>query len=145
MRLKNKLSDDVKVALRAHNRERLIVLRYFLSIVKNYEIDHGEIGDDQIQILMKKEIKQINESISEYKKAQRDDLVIQEKQKITILEEYLPPELTDQQIREKVTAILSNIDKSNFGLVMKEVMSQLKGQASGQKISQLVKELIANL
>lgn len=140
--LKSQLVKDMKNYLKAGDKSSLMVVRYFLSKVKNFEIDNGEINDEQVVDLARKEIKQLNESIVEYQKASRDDLISEEKNKITILKKYLPAELNDDELKTKIKEILKETDSDNFGLAMKAVMSQLKGKADGQRISKLVKELL---
>lgn len=140
--LKSQLVKDMKNYLKAGDKTSLMVVRYFLSKVKNFEIDNGEINDEQVVDLARKEIKQLNESIVEYQKANRDDLISEEKNKITILKKYLPAELNDDELKIKIKEILKETDSDNFGLAMKAVMSQLKGKADGQRISKLVKELL---
>jgi uncharacterized protein YqeY len=140
--LKTQLIADMKSCMKSGDKASLMVIRYFLSGIKNFEIDNGEISDEQIINLARKEIKQLNETIVEYKTAGRDELIDEEKNKIVVMQKYLPAELSDEELKAKVASILENVEKDNFGLAMREAMKELNGKADGQRITKFVKEVL---
>ena len=89
--------------------------------------------------------KQYNDSITQFKSANRDDLVQKEQTELNVLLEYLPQQLTEDEITQIAKDILSNLNeenRSNFGMIMKEIMPKLKGQADGSIVSKIVKDLL---
>ena len=111
------------------------------------EIDngHADFNDDQVLAVLRKEVKQRKETLSEIESSGREDLVEQTKAEIDVLEKYLPAEMTPEAVEAAVKEIGDAMDpgQKNMGSVMKAVMAKLKGQADGKLINQIVRKLLA--
>ncbi|MBU0578526.1 GatB/YqeY domain-containing protein [Patescibacteria group bacterium] len=144
MSLSQQLIDEMKQAMRDRNKIKLSVIRYLRSGIKNYEIDHGQQDDAGIEKIVTKQAKQVKESIEEYKKAGRDDLVLEEKAKLKILEEYLPEQMSDEEIQVVINEVLKSIKNPQIGPVIGQVMGKVQGKADGSKVSELVRQTLAS-
>lgn len=144
MGLKEKILEDMKAAMKSQDAERLSAIRFLQSAVKNREIElrPAAINDQEIIGVIKKMAKQRKDSIEQFEKAARTDLVEKEKQELKILEDYLPAQMGADQIKkvidEVVTALGANSMKQ-MGAVIKEVQARTAGTADGKLISELVK------
>ncbi len=143
MALRDKVNDDMKAAMKAREAEKLGALRLLLAAVKQREVDERITLDDaQMVAVVEKMIKQRKDSISQYEKAARQDLADKEKYEISVLEAYLPTQMTQAEIEAAVTeAIASTGAKSaaDMGKVMGVVKPRLAGKADMGKVSALVK------
>lgn len=142
MSLRNQLISEMKTAMKAGEKTKLSVIRYLRSQIKNYEIDHGEQDEAGLQQIVAKEVKQIKESINEYRQAGREDLVEAEEAKLEILQTYLPEQLSDEKLKEIVQEVIDHTDLNEPGPVIGQVMSKVKNQADGGRVAQLVRELM---
>ncbi len=126
------------------NRQQTVVstLRLLLAALKNEMIkSKGDLTEDAIIKVIKTEVKKRKESIFEYEKADRMELATAEKEEQLILEEYLPEQMSEEDVRLKVKEILSSIDDlDNIGKVMGAVMGQLKDAADGNLVKKIVEE-----
>lgn len=142
--LKSKIMDDVKAAMKNKEADRLSAIRFLQSAIKNKEIDlrPKEITDEDIMSVIKKSAKQRKDSIEQYEKAGRQDLVDKEKFELSVIEQYLPEQMSEEQVSgivdEVVTALGASTMK-DMGAVMKEVQAKTAGAADGKMVSQLVK------
>jgi len=147
MSLINTVETDFLHALKEKNKTELTVLRMLKSALKNQEIATKKTLEDfDVLKVLKSEVKQRKESIESFQSADREDLVSQEKAELEILQKYLPAEMSDEELREKVSAVIDSLSddaKSNFGLAMGQVMKTLSGQADGGRINAIVKELLS--
>jgi len=147
MTLKDQLNADLKEAMKGGDRVRIDTLRMLRSAVKYGEIEAGAEFDDQgILGVVAKQAKQRRDAISEFEKAGRTDLVEKETAELKILEGYLPAQLSEAEIRDRVRAIIQKLnvtDAKGTGLVMKQAMAELKGQADGKVVNQIVRELLS--
>ena len=143
MSLNQQLINDMKQAMRDGDKVRLGTIRFLRAEIKNFEIDHGEQDDAGVEKIVAKQVKQVKESISEYKKGGRDDLVSAEEAKLKILEEYLPEQLSDDEIKSIIDEVLSGNDEPQMGPVIGQVMAKVQGKADGGKVAQLVKAALA--
>ena len=144
MSLKDQLLADMKTAMKARDKVTLGAIRFFLSEIKNYEIDHGPQDDEGIIKLASKQIKQMKDAIQEYKKGNRDDLVEAEEQKIKVLEKYLPAQLSDEELQKIVEEAVSQAgDQANMGQVIGAVRAKVGSRADGSRIAALVKQALA--
>ena len=144
--LTEKLMGDLKEAMKARDKTRLSVIRQVRAHVKNSEIAKQQALDDSdILGVISKEAKQRRESIGEFKKADRQDLVAQEEAELAILLEYLPQQMSREEI---VTAARRMIDEigavgpGDKGKVMPRIVAELKGKAEGREINEVVTELL---
>ena len=126
------------------DKVKLAVVRFLRSEIKNYEIDHGEQDDVGVEKIVAKQVKQVKESIEEYQKAGRSDLVSEEEAKLKFLEEYLPEQMSDEEIQVVIDEVLQGVDSPQMGPVIGQVMGKVQGKADGNKVSQLVRQSLAS-
>ena len=140
---------DMKVAMKAKEEGKLALntIRMARAHIRQAEIDngHADFNDDQVLAVLRKEVKQREETLSEIESSGREDLVEQTKAEIDVLEKYLPAEMTPEAVEAAVKEIVDAMDpgQKNMGSVMKAVMAKLKGQADGKLINQIVRKLLA--
>lgn len=149
MSIKEQLMADMKVAMKAKEEGKLALntIRMARAHIRQAEIDngHADFNDDQVLAVLRKEVKQREETLSEIESSGREDLVEQTKAEIDVLEKYLPAEMTPEAVEAAVKEIVDAMDpgQKNMGSVMKAVMAKLKGQADGKLINQIVRKLLA--
>ena len=149
MSIKEQLMADMKAAMKAKEEGKLALntIRMARAHIRQAEIDngHADFNDDQVLAVLRKEVKQRKETLSEIESSGREDLVEQTKAEIDVLEKYLPAEMTPEAVEAAVKEIVDAMDprQKNMGSVMKAVMAQLKGQADGKLINQIVRKLLA--
>lgn len=146
MALEEKIRTDLEQALRKSDKLRCSVLRLALSSLKNAEIAQQKtLDDDGILIVIDKEAKMRRESIEAFEKGNRPDLVTKEKAELAILLEYLPEQMTREQIVAAARKVISETGATSpkdKGKVMSQLMPQLRGKAQGQEVSDVVAELL---
>ncbi|MGE4132020.1 MAG: GatB/YqeY domain-containing protein [Bdellovibrionales bacterium] len=144
MSLRDKIMEDVKSAMKNRESDRLGAIRFLQAAIKNREIElrPNAITEQDVLGVVKKMAKQRKDSIAEYEKAGRQDLVDKEKFELGIIEEYLPAQMSESQVSEIVHAVISDLKADSIkqmGAVIKEVMARTAGQADGKMISEMVK------
>lgn len=148
MSIKEKLTSDLKESLKSGDKAKLSVVRMLLSSVKNKEIDkRGELSDDEILAVLSHAAKLRRESIEEFAKGGREDLVQKEKEELRVVENYLPEQLSEDKLKEIAKqAILeaSATSAKDIGKVMKILMPRLKGQADGKIVNKIVQQALEN-
>ena len=148
MSLKDKLTEDMKQAMKDKEagKLRLSVIRMVRAAIKNVEIDtKAELAVEDVIAIVAKEVKMRRDSMEEFKKGQRDDLVAQLEQEIEVLLPYLPQQLTEAEVREIVTeavAIAGATSSKDMGKVMAVLMPKVKGRADGKLVNNIVRELL---
>lgn len=148
MSIKEQLMADMKAAMKAKEEGKLALntIRMARAHIRQAEIDngHADFNDDQVLAVLRKEVKQRKETLSEIEGSGREDLVEQTKAEIDVLEKYLPAEMTPEAVEAAVKEIVDAMDpgQKNMGSVMKAVMAKLKGQADGKLINQIVRKLL---
>jgi len=149
MSLQEKLNTDLKAAMRARDELRMLVLRSLLSSMNYAEIaKQKKLDDDGVIEVIGKEIKQRRESIEAYEKGNRKDLSDKEKAELTILREYMPAQMSREEITaiaEKVIAEVGAKGPGDKGKVMQKLMPQVKGKADGSEVNSIVTELLGKL
>ncbi|MGX6969369.1 GatB/YqeY domain-containing protein [Vagococcus bubulae] len=147
MTLLNRLNNDIKVAMKAKDKETLSVLRMMKSSIQNEEIKKGEsLSPDEELTVLSREMKQRKDSLQEFKQADRQDLVEKVSGEIKIVERYMPEQLSEDELRDIIQSAVDETGASSmkdFGKVMGVVMPKTKGKADGQKVNALVKESLA--
>lgn len=149
MSIKEQLMADMKEAMKAKDDGKLAlnVIRMARAHIKQAEIDggHADFDDDQVLAILRKEMKQRKETLAEIENSGRDDLVAETKAEMSVLEKYLPPEMSEDDIRAVVKDVIQSLgaEQKNMGSAMKAVMAKLKGQADGKVINQIVRELLS--
>jgi len=135
-------------ATRARDNVRRDTLRLLVAAVENGRIDAGhDLSDDETLRVLQKEAKQRRESIVEYRKGNREDLVQQEQQELEIIETYLPAQLSDDEVRELVEETIAEAGASgpdDLKLVMGPLMKKLEGRADGRVANAIVRELLSD-
>jgi uncharacterized protein YqeY len=147
MSLKDRITEDMKNAMRAKNSERLGAIRLLLAAAKQKEVDERVVLDDAAMIaIVDKLIKQRKDSVTAYTQAQRMDLADKESAEIKVLEAYLPQRLSADEITAAVATIVATVGAkgpADMGKVMGAVKSQLAGKADMALVSQAVKAALA--
>jgi hypothetical protein len=149
MSLQDKLSTDLKTAMRSKEELRVSVLRLLLSAMNYAEIaQQKKLDDAGIISVIQKEIKQRRESIEAYEKGSRADLADKEKAELAILQEYMPAQMGRDEVIalvEKAIAEVGARGPGDKGKVMQKLMPQVKGKADGGEVSNIVTELLGKL
>jgi uncharacterized protein YqeY len=144
MSLKEKILTDMKEAMKAKDSHRLEVLRFLQSAVRYKEIElrPGLINDAEIIGVVTKQVKQRKESIDQFEKAGRKDLVDKEKYELSVLEGYLPHQMGRAEVEEVVEGVIKTLNATSMkqmGAVIKEVLAKTVGSADGKLVSEIVK------
>lgn len=147
---KVKIQEELKSSMLAHDEGKTSVLRLLLASLKNYEIQKGgagyEASEDEIIQVIGKEAKQRKDSIEEYKKANRQELVNKEQKELEILETYLPEQMEEDEVKTIVKQAISETGATtiaDMGKVMGALNSKLKGKTDMGIVSKLVKEKLS--
>ncbi len=147
MSLKERITDDMKTAMRAKDSERLGTIRLLQSAMKQKEVDERiELDDVAIVAIVDKMIKQRKDSIAAFEQAARQDLVDKEKTELAVLSAYLPERLSAQELTDAVQAIVKELGASgpgDMGKVMGAVKTRLAGKADMGAVSAAVKAALA--
>ena len=147
MSLKERITDDMKTAMRAKDSERLGTIRLLQSAMKQKEVDERiELDDAAIVAIVDKMIKQRKDSIAAFEQAARQDLVDKEKSELAVLIAYLPERLSAQELTDAVQAIVKELGASgpgDMGKVMGAVKTRLAGKADMGAVSAAVKAALA--
>jgi uncharacterized protein YqeY len=147
MSLKERITEDMKTAMRAKDSERLVTIRLLQSAMKQKEVDERvELDDAAIVAIVDKMIKQRKDSIAAFEQAARQDLVDKEKAELAVLSAYLPERLSAQELTDAVQAIVKELGASgpgDMGKVMGAVKTRLAGKADMGAVSAAVKAALA--
>lgn len=145
--LKLKITDSVKDAMRAKEKERLATLRQITAAIKQFEVDNRQDLDDEgIITIMTKMCKQRRDSLSQFEEAGRDDLAAIEIAELAIIEEFMPTAMTDEEIASAIQAAIAESGASSprdMGAVMNILRPQLQGRADMGAVSGLVKAALS--
>lgn len=146
--LKQRLNDDLRHALRGGDKVRLSVLRLVLAGIKNAEIARqADLDDAGILGVIAKDVRQHQESIEAFKKGNRQDLVNKEEMELAILNEYLPRQMTRDEIVMAARRIIDDVGAQGIrdkGKVMPRLIADLKGKADGREINDVVTGLLTS-
>lgn len=148
--LKRKFQEELKQSMLAKNRLRTSVLRMLLSALNYHEINKGGAGyeatDKDVLSVVQKEIKQRKDSIEQFQKAGRKDLVDKEARELEILQKYLPEQMNEEEIKTIVKQTIQAVNATSMqdiGKVISAVMPKLKGKADESLVSKIVKEKLS--
>jgi uncharacterized protein len=150
MGLKEKISDDLKAAMKSGEKIRLETLRTIRAAILDKEIElrpggTSELAPEQEIALLQNAAKKRKEAIEMYQKGGRQDLVDQETSELAIISEYLPKQLSEEEVLGIIKQVISEtgaLSAADFPKVMPQVMKQLKGKADGKVIQALVRQLL---
>lgn len=141
--LKQRIQEDMKVALRAQEKQRLGVIRLILAAIKQVEVDERiEVDDTRITQILNKMLKQRRDSIEQYDQAKRTDLADQERLEVEIIQTYLPEPLSEADIDRMLSEVITKVGATSvkdMGKVMVELKEKLQGRADMTQISVKIK------
>lgn len=147
MSLQEQLTQDMKTAMKQKDQVRLSIIRLVRSAMKNREIELGkELEDEEVLKVISTLAKQHKDSIEQFEKGGRTDLVEKEQAELDVLETYLPQQLTEEELSVLVQEAIREVGASSakdMGKVMKHLMPQIQGRADGKLVNQLVKSQLA--
>ncbi|PIP86410.1 hypothetical protein COV42_02270 [Candidatus Campbellbacteria bacterium CG11_big_fil_rev_8_21_14_0_20_44_21] len=148
MTIQDKIREHARGAMKARDETRTIVLRSIISGFTNYNVakkrkpDHA-LSPEEVMEVISREGRQRKDSIEQFEKGERFDLVEKEKAELKIIEEYLPEQLTDEEIEKIVVSKKEELgiaDKSGLGRLMGAVMKETKGRADGNRVKKIVEK-----
>lgn len=147
--LKERITQDMKEAMKDKDTLKVSTLRLLLAEIKNKEIDkRGELTDEEILSLIQKAVKQREESIEQYRKGNRSDLVEKETKEIEILKSYLPEPLSEEELDRIIEETIKEVGAmgpKDMGKVMKAVMPKVKGRVDGKVVNERVTMKLQNV
>ena len=145
--LKEKLLEDLKDAMKTKNVNKKNAVQMVRTAILQIEKDKWiEVSDEQILGIVAKEVKTRKDAIAEYEQANREDLIEKANEEIKALEEYLPKQLTDEELVTEVKKVIEKLNATSMkdmGPVMKEAKATIGAQADGKRINEVVKSLLA--
>ncbi|CAD5980441.1 hypothetical protein PCC9214_04654 [Planktothrix tepida] len=147
MSLKDRISEDIKAAMKSKDKVRLETVRSIKKVLLEKETSPGAEGKDSLTEAQELEVliqaaKQRRDSIEQYQNAGREDLADKEKAELAIIEEYLPKQLSDEEVSAIIDQVIVEVGATSakdMGKVMGPAMQRLKGQTDGKKVQELVK------
>ena len=150
MSLRDQILSDIKKAIKSQNQIQLVTLRFLNSEIKNQEIAlrPKKLTDADVVSVLKRLAKQRKDSIEQFERAGREDLVEKEKSELTILDTYLPEPLPLEKVEEVVVEVIDSLNVTSMkqmGLVIKNVISQTAGRADNKLISEVVKKRLQSI
>lgn len=147
MSLKETISKSKIEAMKAKNKERNGTLTLVMAAIKQYEVDNrAEANDEVVLSLLNKMIKQRQDSVAQYEKAGREDLAKKEMEEMVIIREYLPKQLSDEEVESVIKQVIAETGAStsqDLKKVMPVLKEKLNGKADMSKVSQKVKQMLA--
>ncbi len=149
--LKQQIQNDLKRAMRDNDERRKIAIRQVVALIKNAEVEArtdgrgGVLSDEDILALIRREIKQHEESLLEARNAGRDDLAAEQTAELEILRAYLPRQMSRDEIAEMARQVIAEVGATSLkqqGEVMKALLPRLKDRAEGRLVSEIVRDLL---
>lgn len=144
--LKEKLMEDLKASMKNKDEIRKNTVQMVRAAILQIEKDKGiQVEDNQILDIIAKEVKTKKDALKDFEKAQREDLIIQTNQEIEILVQYLPKQLSREEIKEELQRIITELNATtmkDMGLIMKEAKAKMGASADGKTINEVAKEIM---
>ena len=144
--LTEKIRAELTAAMKARDAERLSTLRMLQSAFKYQQIESGhELSDEEALTVIRKAVKQRQDSIEQYTKGNRPELAEKERREMELLKTWLPADLTDDEIESGIREIIASTgaqSKKDMGKVMKEASAKYKGRVDGRKLQEMVGKLL---
>jgi len=138
--------NDLKTALKAGDKTKVATLRLLIAALKNERIEKGrDLTGDEVEAVVRRAVKQRKDSIEQYARGGRQDLVDAEKAELAVLEGYLPKGLTDQDLEAAIREIVAEKGLSSakdVGLLMKELMARHRGKVDGKRAQELARQIL---
>ncbi|EFM25572.1 GatB/YqeY domain-containing protein [Peptoniphilus duerdenii] len=146
MSIKEKLMQDLKAAMKSHDKIKKDTITMVRAAIKQIEVDKRvDLSDEEVIDIISKQYKERVSSIDEFKRGGRDDLVAQTEEEIKIILEYLPKQLTDEELEDIIKEAIEKLSitsKKQIGELMKEVMPKIKGKADGKKVNSIASKYL---
>lgn len=147
MSISQKITADLKEAMKAKDDRRVSCLRMLKTSLKNKQVEKGdELIDEEIQTLIASLIRKCQEAAKEFRRGSREDLAVKEEEEIKILYGYLPEQLTPEDIEKNLEEIFSELSASSLkdlGKVMKVAMARMAGKAQGKEVNEIARRLLS--
>lgn len=147
--MRERILEDLKKAMKAQDKKTLSVIRMVKGAMQMEELNKKrELTDEEVISVIGKQIKTRKESIIEYEKGNRSDLIEETKEEIEILNKYMPEQLNEEEINKIIDEIFNDVKPSSIkdmGKIMKEATSKLNGKANMSMVSSIIKEKLNNL
>ena len=144
--LKEKLMEDLKISMREKNNLRKNTVQMVRAAILQIEKDKGiEVDDNKILEIIAKEVKSKKDALVDFEKGGREDLIAQTQEEISVLQEYLPKQLSHDELVERIKEVIAKVGATSMkdmGAVMKEAKAQIGTSADGKSINEVVKELL---
>ena len=141
-----RIQEDLKGAVKARDRGKVSTLRMLLSALKNAELEEREELTEETELaVLSTYARRVKESIAEFEKGDRDDLVTKEKAELEVVMQYLPEQLNDEEIEVEVKKVIEEIEAAgpkDMGRVMGEMMKRFKGRVDGKSVNRIVSGLL---
>ena len=149
MTLSEKINSDIVLYMKNKDSFSLSVLRMVKGAIQLEKINlKRDLNDDEVVAVIAKQIKMRNDSINEFEKAGREDLIEQNRKEIEFLNTYMPPQLSDEEVNGIIDEAFNNVKPTSakdMGLIMREVSPKLKGRCDMGKVNAIIKEKLSNL
>lgn len=146
MSVLTQLTEDMKAAMKAKDKETLATVRMLKSALQNEQINLGhDLSEEEELSIIVREMKQRRDSLTEFKEAGREDLATQLEGEIKVVANYMPAQMSEAEIKQVVTATIAEVgatSKTDFGKVMGALMPKVKGKADGKIVNETVKALL---
>jgi uncharacterized protein len=146
MGLKDQLTNDLKEAMKAKDENRVSTIRMLRDAIAKFELTRPSdkpATEAELLGIVEKQIKQRRESIELYEKGNRPELAAKEAAEVAVLERYMPKQISREEVKQEVEAIIATLGTKEFPKVMKEAAAKMKGRADGKMVNEVVKELTA--
>ena len=144
--LAKRLADDLKIAVKARDKDRIAVLRMMLSVLQNAELEEREELSEETELaVIASYTRRIRESIEEFRKGERPDLVEKEERELAIVMPYLPAQMSEGDIRREAAAVIAEIGAAtprDIGRTIGEMMKRFKGRADGGAVNRIVSDML---
>lgn len=152
--MEEKIRQDMQKAMRAKDLARLSTIRMISAALQGKQIEKRakvgdqniKLSDEEVLIVLRQEAKKRQDSVAEYTKAGREELVKKEKEELDIIQKYLPSELTDEELTHSIKKVFQeqkNITPADFGKSMGLVMKEIRGRASGERVAIFLKKYLS--
>lgn len=146
MSFNDKIAEDLKNAMKEKDQVRTSCLRMLKTSLKNKQIEKGrELKDKEIQAIISSLVRKNKEAIKEFRDGDREDLALKEEEEIRIFLEYLPQQLSQEEIEKTLREIISELsatDPKDLGKVMKVAMARMAGQVQGKEVNEIARKLL---
>jgi uncharacterized protein YqeY len=139
-----RLKSDLTAYMKAQDMDKLNVVRSILNEINIRDMKNIKITDEEVLKVLRGEIKKRKESIESFEKGGRQDLVEKELNEVKVIEQYLPAEMSDEELFNKVKAVVDTSEDKSFGVVMKAAVVTVNGAADGKRLSAAVKKALEN-